>query len=74
MSVLCSSHNLAQLEAFNQQFELHCYALDLMIKEAPCKWSEQWQELMFERVCFLKQTCWDLHTFERTLRQGTDFT
>ena len=73
MSVLCSSNNLSQLEALNQQFELHCYALDMMMNEAPENWTEVWYALMFERLNFLKQTCWDLHTFEYALRQGSEF-
>lgn len=74
MSVLCSFHNLAQLEGLNQDLERHCYALNLMMQEAPSVYSEEWYSLMLERVNFLEQTCWDLRTFEHTLRQGKDFT
>lgn len=73
MNVLCSSHNLSQLESLNQQLEHHCYAINLILDEAPARWSEAWCELMQERVDFLRQTCWDLQTFACALRQEVDF-
>lgn len=73
MSVLCSSHNLSQLEALNQDLSLHCYALDLILNEAPSQLSDRWCELMVERVNFLEQTCGDLQTFTYALRQEIDF-
>ena len=73
MSVQCSSHNLSQLDKLNQKLSFHCYALELVLNEAPAHWSEHWQDLMYERVCFLEQTCWDLQTFTYALRQEVDF-
>ena len=54
MSVQCSSHNLSQLDKLNQELSFHCYALELVLNEAPTHWSEHWQDLMYERVCFFR--------------------
>ncbi len=74
VSVLCSHHNLDQLESLNDDLEAHCYALNLLLnQEGFGPWPDARFKLLYERVSFLTQTCFDLRVFASALRQGRDF-
>ena len=74
MSVLCSSHNLNQLEDLNYDLETHCYALSQLVEDVPGHyWPDMRFRLLNERICLLEQTAAALRTFEEMLRQGCDF-
>lgn len=72
MSILCSDHNLNQLETLNSQLERHCCALKLLAEGTPSRQTDTWHDLLYERIDYLEQTCFDLRTFESALKRGID--
>lgn len=74
MSVLCSSHNLSQLDELNTQLSVHLYALHLLdnVDELSPPREEFWF-LLSSRISLLSQTVFDLRSWEKALREGRDF-
>lgn len=74
MSVLCSFHNLAQLDELNTQLGVHLYALRLLDEvDVPLPMPEEFWFLLSSRIFLLSQTVHDLRAWEKALRDGRDF-
>lgn len=73
MSVVCSPHNLAQIDELNTQLSVHAYALRLLYEVNVLTAPEEYWFLLTERIALLSQTAHLLRAWEFALREERDF-
>lgn len=64
MSVVCSPHNLAQIDELNTQLSVHAYALRLLYEVNVLTAPEEYWFLLTERIALLSQTAHLLRAWE----------
>ena len=70
MSVVCSPHNLAQIDELNTQLSVHAYALRLLDDVNVLTAPEEYWFLLTERIALLSQTARLLRAWEFALRRS----
>ena len=73
MNVVCSPHNLAQIDELNTQLSVHAYALRLLDDVNVLTAPEEYWFLLAERIALLSQTARLLRAWEFALREERDF-
>ena len=73
MSIVCSSHNLCELEKIRIDLQVHYYALDLLLSIPGNERPEEWDYVHANRCEALGETIKRLAELETCIRAGHDF-
>lgn len=73
MSVILSSHNLAQLEELNYSLSTYYYALRLLDDVPDEERDSCWSRLLTVCISSMSSEISSLHTFEKCVRMEHDF-
>lgn len=73
MSVVISSHNLAEFEILNFDLSVHCYALQLLDHIPEEQRGDEFSRLLSERLSFLSDTVFSFKVLERCIHAERDF-
>lgn len=73
MSVILSSHNLAQIEWLNFELSTHCYALRLLDDVEEHKRNDEWHRLLHERISVISDVVFSFKCLETCIRNGSEW-